>query len=139
MIWSKCNAAAAQRALLATSEPWRNLGFAPLGRARNGSSRQEKDLIYPMLSAIGWGDLVFVQPNASAKGRGDVPDALLFADEAALAMAKREPEDFRRFALPHTRRLVKSLAPGVPVITFGTRAMPATGAMSRMKLKLSLA
>jgi uroporphyrinogen decarboxylase len=31
------------------------------------------------------------------------------------------PEDFRRFALPHTRRLVKSLAPGVPVITFGTQ------------------
>ncbi len=31
------------------------------------------------------------------------------------------PEDFRRFALPHTRRLVKSLSPGVPVITFGTQ------------------
>jgi uroporphyrinogen decarboxylase len=31
------------------------------------------------------------------------------------------PEDFRRFALPHTRRLVKNLTPGVPVITFGTQ------------------
>ena len=44
----------------------------------------EKDLIYPLLSATGWGDLVHVQPNASAKGRADVPDALLFADEAPL-------------------------------------------------------
>ena len=57
----------------------------------------EKDLIYPLLSAIGWGDLVFVQPNASAKGRADVPDALLFADEPSLALAKREREDFQRF------------------------------------------
>ena len=57
----------------------------------------EKDLIYPLLSAIGWGDLVFVQPNASAKGRSDVPDALLFADPAQLAKARAEPEDFKRF------------------------------------------
>jgi hypothetical protein len=57
----------------------------------------EKDLIYPLLSAIGWGDLVFVQPNASTKGRADVPDALLFADEPSLALAKREREDFQRF------------------------------------------
>jgi hypothetical protein len=55
----------------------------------------EKDLIYPMLSNIGWNDLVFVQPNASAKGRADVPDALLFADETSLIFAKKEPEDFR--------------------------------------------
>jgi hypothetical protein len=54
-------------------------------------------LIYPMLSNIGWNDLVFVQPNASAKGRADVPDALLFADETSLIFAKKEPEDFRRF------------------------------------------
>ncbi|MCG3203633.1 MAG: Uroporphyrinogen decarboxylase [Elusimicrobia bacterium] len=31
------------------------------------------------------------------------------------------PEDFRTYALPHTRRLVKSITPGVPVITFGTQ------------------
>ncbi|MBY6244021.1 Eco57I restriction-modification methylase domain-containing protein [Methylosinus sp. Sm6] len=57
----------------------------------------EKDLIYPLLAMIGWNDLVFVQPNASAKGRVDVPDALLFGDAASLALAKRESEDFRRF------------------------------------------
>jgi uroporphyrinogen decarboxylase len=31
------------------------------------------------------------------------------------------PEDFRMFALPHTRRLVKAITPGAPVITFGTQ------------------
>src|SRR5271156_1063461 len=43
----------------------------------------EKYLIYPLLEAVGWGDRVFVQPNASLRGRADVPDALLFADEAS--------------------------------------------------------
>ncbi len=31
------------------------------------------------------------------------------------------PEDFRVFALPHSRRLMKSITPGVPVISFGTQ------------------
>jgi uroporphyrinogen decarboxylase len=31
------------------------------------------------------------------------------------------PEDFRNFVLPHTRRLIKSITPGVPVISFGTQ------------------
>lgn len=31
------------------------------------------------------------------------------------------PEDFRVFALPHSRRLMKSIVPGVPVISFGTQ------------------
>lgn len=31
------------------------------------------------------------------------------------------PEDFRTYVLPHTRRLAKSITPGVPVITFGTQ------------------
>ena len=57
----------------------------------------EKDLIYPLLSAIGWGDRVFVQPNASVKGRADVPDALLFADEFALERARKERSDWQRF------------------------------------------
>ncbi|RNJ47897.1 Eco57I restriction-modification methylase domain-containing protein [Methylocystis hirsuta] len=57
----------------------------------------EKDLIYPLLAAIGWGDRVFVQPNASVKGRADVPDALLFADEAAHDKARKEKSDWKRF------------------------------------------
>jgi uroporphyrinogen decarboxylase len=31
------------------------------------------------------------------------------------------PEDFRAYVLPHTRRLIKNIAPGVPVISFGTQ------------------
>ncbi len=31
------------------------------------------------------------------------------------------PEDFRQHVLPHTRRLVKNITPGAPVITFGTQ------------------
>ena len=31
------------------------------------------------------------------------------------------PEDYRRFVLPHTRRLVQSVEPGVPVISFATQ------------------
>jgi len=57
----------------------------------------EKDLIYPLLAAIGWADHVFVQPNASMKGRADVPDALLFADDAAHDKARKEKSDWKRF------------------------------------------
>ena len=57
----------------------------------------EKDLIYPLLKVIGWGDLVHVQPNASVKGRKDVPDALLFADDDARNRARLESDDWKRF------------------------------------------
>ncbi len=44
----------------------------------------EKHLIWPTLEAIGWPEnLIRIQQNLSAKGRNDVPDALLFLDEAA--------------------------------------------------------
>ncbi len=94
------------------TEPWRALSETGVGDMRGRAlslvkrlstlkapteAVTEKDLIYPLLSTIGWDDLVFVQPNASAKGRADVPDALLFADEHSLALAKKEHEDFRRF------------------------------------------
>lgn len=57
----------------------------------------EKDLIYPLLNAIGWGDNVYVQLNVSVKGRDDVPDALLFADTAAHDRAREESDDWKRF------------------------------------------
>ncbi|QCI67215.1 hypothetical protein [Phreatobacter stygius] len=57
----------------------------------------EKDLIYPLLSTIGWGDLVLVQQSASKKGRSDVPDGLLFADETAFANGRRELDSWLRF------------------------------------------
>ena len=32
-----------------------------------------------------------------------------------------DPADYREFALPHTRRIIQSVAPGTPVIHFGTQ------------------
>ena len=46
----------------------------------------EKELIWPVLEAIGWSDMS-VQQNLSAKARDDVPDALLFGDADAKAKA----------------------------------------------------
>ena len=72
--------------------------FTKLTAIRNPSEAvTEKDLIYPLLSAVGWGDRVFVQPNASLRGRADVPDALLFADQAAHDLARKEQSDWKRF------------------------------------------
>jgi hypothetical protein len=31
------------------------------------------------------------------------------------------PEDFRQYVFPHTKRLIKAIRPGVPVISFGTQ------------------
>jgi uroporphyrinogen decarboxylase len=31
------------------------------------------------------------------------------------------PEDFRLYVLPHTKKLIKGIKPGVPVISFGTQ------------------
>jgi hypothetical protein len=72
--------------------------FSKLTALKNPSEAvTEKDLIYPLIAAIGWADHVFVQPNASVKGRADVPDALLFADDAAHDKARKEKSDWKRF------------------------------------------
>ncbi|MEP6393704.1 MAG: hypothetical protein ABJ045_09445 [Alteripontixanthobacter sp.] len=42
----------------------------------------EKDFIWPVLEALGWTEYL-TQQNLSGKGRVDVPDGLLFIDEAA--------------------------------------------------------
>ncbi len=95
-----------------STPPWRELGEQSLAEARAktaallnqltqirspSESVTERDLIYPLLSAIGWGERVFVQPNASLRGRSDVPDALLFADDFAHERARREMSDWQRF------------------------------------------
>ncbi len=72
--------------------------FAKVTGTRNPTEAvTEEDLIYPLLSAIGWNDLKIVQPNASKKGRDDVPDALLFSDEEAVNRARREPDSWKQF------------------------------------------
>lgn len=54
-----------------------------LVKVRNPTeSDTEERFIYPVLSALGWTE-VLKQQNLTVKGRRDVPDALLFGDRAA--------------------------------------------------------
>lgn len=71
------------------------VGFPIQGRPNEAQT--EKDLIYPVLEALGWTD-VQVQETLSAKGRKQVPDALLFASAEQKALAVAEPQPFKRYA-----------------------------------------
>lgn len=55
-------------------------------RKNPNEAQTEDDLVYPLLSAVGWTSRD-VQPNASVKARLDVPDALLYPDIAAKTLA----------------------------------------------------
>ena len=68
--------------------------FAPNHKPNEGVT--ERDLIYPVLAALRWDDLL-VQQQVSTRRRDDVPDALLFADAAHKASAQREREPFNRY------------------------------------------
>jgi hypothetical protein len=56
----------------------------------------EKDLIWPILEALGW-DAVLVQQNLSTKGRKHVPDGLLLANSEARQRAVAEEDHWRRY------------------------------------------
>lgn len=75
----------------------------------------EKDFIYPVLDVLGWKD-VLVQPNLSAKGRKQVPDALLLADADTKARAVSEGNDWKGFkhglAILEAKRWLRSLDTG---------------------------
>ena len=58
----------------------------------------EDDLIWPVLYELGW-TANLRQQNLSAKGREDVPDGLLFADQAAKARAAGVAEGRARYAI----------------------------------------
>ena len=61
-------------------------------------SQTEDDLIWPVLVRLGW-TASLRQQNLSAYGRVDVPDGLLFADEAAKGQANGFAEEWRRYEL----------------------------------------
>lgn len=73
--------------------------LAPLVRQRTPNEAEtEAQLVFPVLEQVlGWANWL-PQQNQSAKGRSDVPDALLFADTAALERARGEPP-WQRFQL----------------------------------------
>ena len=68
-------------------------------------TRTEDDLIWPILDRLGWSAFMR-QQNLSARGRDDVPDGLLFADDAEKLRADGHVEEWRRYA--HGLALVES-------------------------------
>ena len=69
----------------------------PIGGLPNESDT-ENDVIWPVLARLGW-TASLRQQNLSAYGRMDVPDGLLFADEAAKGQANGFAEEWRRYEL----------------------------------------
>ena len=61
-------------------------------------SQTEDDLIWRVLARLGW-TATLRQQNLSATGREDVPDGLVFADEATKSRANRFPQDSQRYEL----------------------------------------
>ena len=59
-------------------------------------SQTEDDLIWPVLAQLGW-TTHLRQQNFSAHGREDVPDGLLFADDAAKDRANGFTEEWKRY------------------------------------------
>jgi hypothetical protein len=67
-----------------------------LGVHRPNEAQTEKTLIYPVLELLGWNDIE-VQQILSSKGRKQVPDALLFANEQARNSAVAEKDHWKRY------------------------------------------
>lgn len=79
--------AALDPATVATLDAGLSALFATFGKSKNPTEAEtEKELIWPLLEALGWTDMS-VQQNLSAKARDDVPDALLFGDAEGKARA----------------------------------------------------
>ena len=59
-------------------------------------SQTEDDLIWPILTRLGW-TASLRQQNLAARGRDDVPDGLLFQDDPTKARANAFPEEWKRY------------------------------------------
>ena len=83
----------------------------PTGLSPN-ESQTEDDLIWPVLARLGW-TASLRQQNLSPHGRQDVPDGLLFADDASKDRANRFAEEWRRYdhglALVESKRWLRPL------------------------------
>ena len=67
------------------------------GASTINEAQTEKDVIYKVLALLGWADDYMPQVNTDRKGREAVPDALLFANADARALAMAETKDERRY------------------------------------------
>ena len=65
-------------------------------RQTPNEAQTEDDLIWKVLAAIGWTSSLR-QQNLAPKRRDDVPDGILFRDDAAKAQANKTPEEWRRY------------------------------------------
>lgn len=72
--------------------------YAPLTtNSQLNEANTEADIIEQVLGLLGWRDLTLRQVTASSARREDVPDFLLFPDEAAKQAARAEARDDRRY------------------------------------------
>ena len=60
-------------------------------------AQTESQIIYKVLTELGWADDTLPQVNADSRGREAVPDCLLFASPQAKAAALAEAKDDRRY------------------------------------------
>jgi len=67
-------------------------------RLTPNETQTEDGVIWPVLQALGW-DSYLRQQNLSARGRDDIPDGLLFADETQLDRANQFADEYRRYGL----------------------------------------
>ena len=88
------------------------LTLAFLRNKKPSEAETEKDLIWPILETLGFEELL-VQQNLSTKGRKQIPDALLFADQASKQKALAEGDHWRRYqfgiAIVEAKRWDRSL------------------------------
>lgn len=74
-------------------------------KGKPNEQQTEDDLIVPVLKALGWNDYLRQQ---ATKRREDIPDILLFADEAHKAAANKERQEAKRYR--HGLAIVESKA-----------------------------
>jgi len=92
-------------------------------------SQTEDDLIWPVLAQLGW-SASLRQQNLSAAGREDVPDGLLFADNAAKGRANALAQEWRRYE--HGLAVVESKRWRRPLDRRSERAGEATAPSTQM-------
>ena len=84
------------------------------GDTQLNEAQTEAELIMPVLQALGWH--LLPQQQTNARGRADVPDALLFASAEARQAALEEPRPDRRFrhgtAIVESKRWLRPLDRG---------------------------
>ena len=75
-------------------------------------SQTEEDLIWPVLHRLGW-TASLRQQHLTLRGREDVPDGLLFADDVSKDRANGLPEEWKRYelglAVVESKRWLRSL------------------------------